>query len=87
MTAKARSPSSPKSRKAPVLQPHSKTDDLLATNCVDVAINVMNVKSFEEQEETFALLKILALGNREIEQGKFRYAEDVFAELDNEHHE
>jgi len=28
-----------------------------------------------------ALLKILALGNREIEQGKFRDAETVFAEL------
>jgi len=25
---------------------------------------------------------MLALGNREIEQGKFREAEDVFAELD-----
>jgi hypothetical protein len=29
-----------------------------------------------------ALLKILALGNHEIEQGKYRDAEDVFAELD-----
>jgi prevent-host-death family protein len=43
---------------------------------------VMDVRSFEEHEETLALLKILALGNREIEQGKFRDAEDVFAELD-----
>jgi len=42
----------------------------------------MDVKSYEEQEQTLALLKILALGNREIEQGKFRDAEDVFAELD-----
>ena len=47
---------------------------------------VMDVKSFEEQEETLALLKILALGNREIEQGKFRDAEDVFAELDKADH-
>jgi predicted transcriptional regulator len=29
------------------------------------------------------LLKILALGNREIEQGKFRDIEEVFAEMDN----
>ena len=47
---------------------------------------VMDVKSYEEQEETLALLKILALGNREIEQGKFRDAEDVFADLDNTDH-
>ena len=46
----------------------------------------MDVKSYEEQEETLALLKILALGNREIEQGKFRDAEDVFAELDKADH-
>ena len=47
---------------------------------------VMDVRSFEEQEETLALLKILALGNREIELGKFRDAEDVFAELDKADH-
>ena len=43
---------------------------------------VMDVKTYEEQEETLSLLKILALGNREIELGKFRDIEDVFAELD-----
>ena len=43
---------------------------------------VMDVKSYEKQEETVALLKILALGNREIEQGRFRPADDVFAALD-----
>ena len=42
----------------------------------------MDVKSYEEQEQTLAMLKMLALGSREIEQGKFRDAEDVFAELD-----
>ena len=45
---------------------------------------IMDVKSYEEQKETLALLKILALGNREIEQGKFRDTEDVFAELDEQ---
>lgn len=47
---------------------------------------VMDVRNVEEQEETLALLKILALGNREIELGKFRDAEDVFAELDKADH-
>jgi hypothetical protein len=42
----------------------------------------MDVKSFEEHEQTLALLKLLAMGNKEIEQGKFRDAAAVFADLD-----
>ena len=57
-------------------------EPMLITQNGEAKLVVMDVKSFEEQEETLALLKILALGNREIEQGKFRDAEDVFAELD-----
>lgn len=32
----------------------------------------------------WALLKILAFGKREIEQGRYRSADEVFAELDKE---
>ena len=45
---------------------------------------VMDVRPYEEQEETLAILKILALGNREIEQGYFRPASELFAEMDKE---
>jgi len=45
---------------------------------------VMDVRSYEEQEETLALLKLLALGNREIEQGHFRTADEAFADIDRE---
>jgi hypothetical protein len=31
-----------------------------------------------------ALLKLLAMGNQEIEEGKFRAIEDIFSELDNQ---
>ena len=58
----------------------------LITQNGEAKLVVMDVKSYEEQEETLALLKILALGNREIEQGKFRDVEDVFAELDKADH-
>ncbi|MDY7548910.1 type II toxin-antitoxin system Phd/YefM family antitoxin [Glaciimonas sp. CA11.2] len=61
-------------------------EPMLITQNGEAKLVVMDVKSFEEQEETLALLKILALGNREIEQGKFRDAEDVFAELDKADH-
>ncbi|KOX98723.1 type II toxin-antitoxin system Phd/YefM family antitoxin [Pseudomonas nunensis] len=57
-------------------------EPLVITQNGEAKLVVMDVKSFEEQEGTMALLKLLAMGNREIEEGKFRDAEDVFAELD-----
>ena len=55
---------------------------LLITQNGEAKLVVLDIKSYEEQEEALVLLKILALGNREIEQGKFRDAEEIFAELD-----
>jgi prevent-host-death family protein len=57
-------------------------EPLLITQNGEAKLVVLDVKSYEEQEETLALLKILAMGNRDIEQGKFRDAEDVFNDLD-----
>ena len=57
-------------------------EPLLITQNGEAKLVVMDIKSYEEQEQTVALLKVLALGNKEIELGKFRAAEDVFAELD-----
>ena len=57
-------------------------ESMLTTPNGEAKLVVMDVKSYEEQEETLALLKILALGNREIELGKFRDVESVFKELD-----
>jgi prevent-host-death family protein len=42
---------------------------------------VQDIVSYEKTQETLALLKILALANRNIEQGKYRPAKDVFADL------
>jgi prevent-host-death family protein len=63
-----------------------KREPMLITQNGEAKLVVMDVKSFEEQEEMLALLKVLALGNREIEQGKFRDADDIFAELDKADH-
>ncbi|MFA5171186.1 MAG: type II toxin-antitoxin system Phd/YefM family antitoxin [Sulfuriferula sp.] len=57
-------------------------EPLLITQNGEAKLVVMDVRSYEEHEETLALLKILALGNHEIEQGHYRSAKDVFAELD-----
>ena len=55
---------------------------MVITQNGEATMVVMDVKSYEERENTLALLKLLALGNAEIEQGRFRDAEDVFADLD-----
>lgn len=55
---------------------------MVITQNGEATMVVLDVKSFEERENTLALLKILAMGNREIEQGQYLDAEDVFAKLD-----
>ncbi|AZC99623.1 type II toxin-antitoxin system Phd/YefM family antitoxin [Pseudomonas chlororaphis] len=57
-------------------------EPMVITQNGEAKLVVMDVKSFEQQEETMALLKILALGNREIDEGQFRDAQDVFDKLD-----
>jgi prevent-host-death family protein len=42
---------------------------------------VQDIVSYEKTQETLALLKILALGNRNIEQGHYRPAKDVFRDV------
>ena len=55
---------------------------LVITQNGEATMVVIDVKSYEERENTLALLKLLAIGNGQIEQGKFQDAEDVFANLD-----
>lgn len=55
---------------------------MVITQNGEATLVVIDVKSFEERENTLALLKILAMGNKEIEQGKLKDAEAVFADLD-----
>nr|WP_315496665.1 type II toxin-antitoxin system Phd/YefM family antitoxin [uncultured Rhodoferax sp.] len=57
-------------------------EPMVITQNGEATLVVLDVKSYQEREETLALLKVLAMGNREIEQGKFSDAEDVFARLD-----
>ena len=42
---------------------------------------LQDVASFEETQETLALLKILALGNRDVAAGKVKPVADVVARL------
>lgn len=42
---------------------------------------IQDVASWEETQQTLALLKVLAIGEREIAEGKTRPAREVIAEL------
>ena len=57
-------------------------EPMVITQNGEATLVVIDVKSFEERENTLALLKILALGSRELELGKYQDAEDVFASID-----
>ncbi len=59
-------------------------EPMLITQDGEAKLVVMDVRSYEEHEQTLALLKILALGHKEIEKGSYRSAEDVFADLDRD---
>ena len=43
---------------------------MIITQNGEARIVVQDIESYERTEETLALLKILALGNRQVEQGK-----------------
>ena len=74
-----------KSHAAEIIKDISESrEPMLITQNGEAKLVVMDVRSYEEQEETLALLKILALGNREIEQRHFKSANELFAELDKE---
>jgi prevent-host-death family protein len=56
-------------------------EPLLITQNGEARAVMQDVASYEATQETLALLKILALGNREIEQGKVKPVADVVRRL------
>lgn len=57
---------------------------MIITQNGEATFVVQDIRSFEQMQQSMALLKILALGQREIERGQFSDAEGFFAELDKE---
>jgi prevent-host-death family protein len=45
---------------------------------------IQDIVSYEQTQETLALLKILALAERNIEEGRYRPAKEVFRDLRKE---
>lgn len=59
-------------------------EPMLITQNGQAKLVVMDVQSYEEYQETLALLKLLALGQQQIAQGKFRDMHDVFSDLEQD---
>ncbi len=56
-------------------------EPLVITQNGEARAVIQDVESFEETQETLALLKILALGTRQVEEGRLVRAEDVVRDL------
>ena len=54
---------------------------LIITQNGEAKAVLLDVASYEQQQETLALLKILALGAVEVEAGQFRPFRDAIADL------
>lgn len=56
-------------------------EPLVITQNGEAKAVLQDVASYEETQETLALLKLLALGNEEVAAGKVKPASDVIARL------
>ncbi len=59
----------------------AKREPLVITQNGEARAVMQDVATYEETQETLALLKVLALGNREIEEGKIKPIAEVVARL------
>ena len=56
-------------------------EPLIITQNGEAKVVIQDIESYEQTQETMALLKILALGLRQIEKGKVLPAKDVVRRL------
>jgi prevent-host-death family protein len=56
-------------------------EPLIITQNGEAKVVMQDIGSYEQAQETLALLRILALGNRQIEEGRVQLAADVVERL------
>ena len=60
-------------------------EPLIITQNGEAKVVLQGIESYEQTQETMALLKVLALGNRQIEEGAVEPAANVVKRLKNRH--
>jgi len=56
-------------------------EPLVITQNGEAKVVIQDINSYEQTQETLALLKVLALGTRQIEEGKVQSAGDVIQRI------
>ncbi len=56
-------------------------EPLIITQNGEAKVVIQDIASYEQTQETMALLKVLALGTRQIEEGKVQPAGDVIKRM------
>ncbi len=56
-------------------------EPLVITQNGEAKVVIQDIESYEQTQETMALLKILALGNRQIDKGEVQSATDVIKRI------
>ena len=57
---------------------------LIVTQNGEAKIVVMDIRTYEEQIETMAFLKLINMGKKDIAEGKFQRVEDFFSDMEKE---
>ncbi|RFO98175.1 antitoxin, Phd family protein [Rhodoferax lacus] len=57
---------------------------IIITQNGEAKMVVMDIGAYEQQQETMALLKLLSLGKKAFEEGKFQSSQDFFDAMDAE---
>ena len=60
-------------------------EPLIITQNGEARVVIQGIESYEENQQTMALLKILALGMQQVEEGKVMAAEEVIKRLRKGH--
>lgn len=58
-------------------------EPIIITQNGEAKMVVMDIHEYEKQQQTFALLKLLAFGRKEFQEGKFSDAEQFLDEMDD----
>jgi prevent-host-death family protein len=53
-------------------------DPLIITQNGEAKMVVLDIQAYEQQQETMALLKLIAIGNKELAQGQYQDADAFF---------
>lgn len=62
----------------------SNPQPIIITQNGEAKMVVMDIGAYEKQQESMALLKLIQLGRKELQEGKFQTADDFFREMDTE---